>query len=105
VRGLLVLLAVLVLSSPAAAGPRPATAKACGQITVRLGGNDFGYRVRVVSGSVRCDTARTVLRTFVAHATKPRGWFCTRGHGADAWAASCARLSPKALVRAYLIGG
>lgn len=99
--------ALLVYAAGAAAGASPAAASArsCGSITLRLGGNDFSYRVRVVSGKVTCDAARRVTRVFILRATRPRGWFCTRGHGGDRWAASCARLSPAALVRAYLIAG
>ena len=81
------------------------SARACGSITARLGGNDFSYRIRVVSESVSCVAARRVMRTFITQATRPRAWFCARGHGSDRSAASCARLSPAALVRAYLIAG
>lgn len=77
----------------------------CGSITVRLGGNDYSYRVKIASGPATCTAARSVLRGFIARAVRPRGWFCTRGHSRDPWAASCARTSPRALVRAYLIAG
>lgn len=95
----------LLLAAGAAGRPSAQSAKACGSITVRLGGNDFSYRVKVVSERMACTTARSTMRGFIARKVTPRGWFCTRGHSQDAWAASCARLSPRALVRAYLIAG
>jgi hypothetical protein len=105
VRGrLLVLVLPLLLVASASARPHAAHAQ-CGSITARLGGNDFTYRVRVVSGHAACIRARTVMRVFIVHASTPRGWLCSRGHSRDAWAASCARLTPRALVRAYLIAG
>ena len=100
---LLAVASLLFLAGEASARPHAA---ACGTITARLGGNDFTYRVRVVSGRVTCRNARLVLRGFIAHAVRPRGWFCTRGHSKDAWAASCARVAaPRATVRAYLVAG
>jgi hypothetical protein len=105
VRGrLLVLVLPLLLVASASARPYAPRAQ-CGSITARLGGNDFSYRVRLVSGHVTCTRARTVIRVFIVRGSAPRGWFCSRGHSRDAWAASCARLSPRALVRAYLIAG
>ena len=102
---LVVAASLLLPAATASARPVRDGAVACGSITARLGGNDFSYRVRVVSGRVTCRNARLVLRGFIAHRVTPRGWFCTRGHSRDPWAASCARLSPQAVVRAYLIAG
>jgi hypothetical protein len=98
----LVLFALTV--APAAA--QPATpSRACGHITVRLAGNDYSYRIVLESGRATCTTARSTLRTFIVRSVSPRGWFCARGHSADRWAAACARKTPRALVRAYLIAG
>ena len=100
---LLAVASLLLFAGEAAARP---PAKACGTVTARLGGNDFTYRVRVVSGRVTCRNARLVLRGFIAKAVTPRGWFCARGHSKDAWAASCARTAaPRATIRAYLVAG
>jgi len=100
------ILLVLALAATAPAAARRTTAsRACGQITVRLGGNDFSYRIVLESGRATCTTARSTLRTFIVRSVTPRGWFCARGHSADKWAAACSRLSPRAVVRAYLIAG
>ncbi|MBV8561779.1 MAG: hypothetical protein JOZ56_01675 [Actinobacteria bacterium] len=101
-RSLVVLLAALAISGAAGAATPAAS---CGQVTARLGGNDYAYRVRVVSGSVACASARGVLKAFIERSTFPHGWFCARGHSGDAWAASCARVPAGALARAYLIAG
>ena len=100
----LALVAAALLAAPAAA-QRTAPARACGRITVLLGGNDFSYRIVLESGHATCTSARFTLRTFIVRSVTPRGWFCARGHSADKWAAACARKSPRALVRAYLIAG
>jgi hypothetical protein len=107
VRGcLLVLIGSLFLTSGSAtARPLAGRTAACGSITARLGGNDYSYRIRIVSGTASCVTARSVLRGFIARSVTPRRWFCSRGHSRDAWAASCARSAPRALVRALLIAG
>ncbi|SRR6266516_1401944 len=100
----LALVVAALLATPAAAR-QSVPARACGQITVRLGGNDFNYRIVLESGHATCTTARSTLRTFIVRSVTPRGWFCARGHSADKWAATCARKTPRALVRAYLIAG
>jgi sarcosine oxidase gamma subunit len=104
VRIALALVAAALLATPAAA-QQSARSRACGHITVRLGGNDFSYRIVLESGRATCTTARSTLRTFIVRAVAPGDWYCARGHGADRWAAACARKSPRALVRAYLIAG
>jgi len=104
-------LVVLLLGSTLAAGSASAQGgafrpRACGSITVRLGGNDYSYRVKEFLGPAPCRTARSVLRGFIARSTVPHGWFCGRGHSYDRWAASCARTGSRStLVRAYLIAG
>ena len=45
------------------------------------------------------------MRVYIARKAALRGWICFRGHSSDPWAASCARVSPRVLVRAYLIAG
>jgi hypothetical protein len=104
-RTLAVLAAALAVAAGAAAQPASPAARACGTVTARLGGNDFTYRVKLVSGRVECATARRVVRRFIAGGVVTRGWTCARGHSRDRWGAGCARLSPSALVRAYLVAG
>ena len=90
---------------PAAAGRGTAT-RACRQITVRLGGNDFSYRIVIVSGRISCVIARKVMRLYITrNYVALRGWICFRGHSSVPWAASCAGGAPRVLVRAYLIAG
>jgi hypothetical protein len=93
---------VLFALTAAPAAAQPATpSRACDRITVRLAGNDYSYRIVLESGHA----TRSTLRTFIVRSVSPRGWFCARGHSADRWAAACARKTPRALVRAYLIAG
>ena len=105
----LLLLALLVLGAALSASPRaPASTVPCSTITLRVGGNDFSYRVRVERGRIACRTARTVLRSFMASSFTPRGWACFRGHGGNAWAAACTGvtgLRRGVIIRAYLIAG
>jgi hypothetical protein len=86
----------------------PASTVPCSTITLRVGGNDFSYRVRVERGRIACRTARTVLRSFMATSFTARGWKCFRGHGGNTWAAACAGvtgLRRGVIIRAYLIAG
>jgi hypothetical protein len=85
-----------------------ATTAPCRPITVRLGGNDFSYRVRVEHGRIVCLTARSVLRSFIVTRRSPHGWACFRGHTGTPWAAACSGfggLRRGVIVRAYLIAG
>src|SRR5215212_6215754 len=80
--------------------------RSCGSITVRQGGNDYSYRVKVFVAPVDCTTARKVMSRFIVRGAVPRRWFCRYGHSADRWAAACARTgSGNPIVRAYLIAG
>jgi hypothetical protein len=104
------LVAVLVLpaflGSSAAAQPRASTVRLCGSITVRKGGNDYSYRIKVFVAPLACTTAQKIMTAFIMRGTAPRRWFCRYGHSADRWAAACTgprRTSP--VVRAYLIAG
>ena len=67
-----------------------AKAHACKPVTVRVGGNDFTYPVKVLKGNVSCKVARSTLKRFIAGSSSPRGWACFRGHSADRFAAKCA---------------
>lgn len=99
-----VVVAALVGVAPAAAS-RQTGRLSCRQITVRLRGKDFSYRIVIASGRVTCDTARRVIRVYIAKQAALHGWICFRGHSRDPWSASCARVSPPVVVRAYLIAG
>ena len=96
----------LLVGSGVAAQPRAVTARQCGSVTARTGGNDYSYRIKVFVAPLPCITARTVMRGFIVRGAVPRGWFCRYGHSADRWAATCARAGHTApVVRAYLIAG
>jgi hypothetical protein len=107
----LLLFSVVLFAVAAAVSVSPdasATTAPCAPITVRLGGNDFSYRVRVERGRVGCLTARSVLRSFMLSARAPVGWACFRGHTGSRWAAACSGLRGLrrgVIVRAYLIAG
>jgi len=85
--------AALAASAPGAASSKPLS---CGVVSV----NGARYLVRVEQGSMACADARAGIRGFIATASAPPQWACFRGHGAQRWAAACARGS--AIVRAYL---
>jgi len=103
VRAVLVI-AVVVLGTPAAAA-RPATAIVrCGTISVPEYGSSkqLVYRVRIVKGPATCRTARRVLKVFMTKDVSPRGWLCARGHASQnqTWAAACGTRAG-AITRAY----
>jgi hypothetical protein len=103
VTAMLVALIVAAGASPASDAFRPRT---CGQITVRKGGNDYTYSVKVFQAALACPTAQTTMTRFIQSGTVPRRWFCRYGHSRDAWAATCARTAKNApIVRAYLVAG
>ena len=78
----------------------------CGQITVRKGGNDQTYAVKVFQAPLACTTAQSAMTRFILSGTIARGWICRYGHSRDAWAATCARTAKNApIVRAYLVAG
>jgi hypothetical protein len=79
-------LALCVSLTVSEAGAKPRT---CTPVTVRVYGNDFSYRVKVLKGQVSCKVARSTLKHFIAKSSNPRGWACFRGHSADKWAAKC----------------
>jgi hypothetical protein len=74
--------------------------KACVPITVDVRGSGaYTYEVRIERRRASCADGREALRVFVRDRRSPGGWTCARGHGADPWAAACARGS--VVVRAY----
>ena len=101
-----VLVSALVLAAGAEAGSSAFKPRKCGEITVRKGGNDYTYRIKVFQAPLACTTAQTMMSHFILNGTVPRRWFCRYGHSRDAWAATCARTAKTApIVRAYLIAG
>ncbi len=101
-----VLAAALVLAAGAEARPDAFRPRLCGSITVRKGGNDYSYRLKVFVAPVECTTAQKVMSGFIMRGAVPRRWFCRYGHSADRWAAACAHTgSGNPIVRAYLIAG
>jgi len=74
--------------------------KACIPITVDVRGSGaYTYDVWIESRVAPCADGREALRVFVRDRLPPEGWTCARGHGADVWAAACAR--GRIVVRAY----
>jgi hypothetical protein len=101
-----VLASTLVLATGVEAGSGAFPPRKCGQITVRKGGNDYTYRIKVFQAPLACSTAQLYMSHFILGGTIPRRWFCRYGHSRDRWAAVCARTgSGKPIVRAYLIAG
>jgi hypothetical protein len=58
------------------------------------------YDVKEVRGTAGCAGVQKVVAQFLRDGTAPSPWFCTRGHGSSAYAASCAR-GERVLVRVY----
>ena len=104
---LVVALAVsLVVASGSLAASQTFAPRKCGQITVRKGGNDQTYAVKVFQAPLACTTAQSAMTRFILSGTIARGWVCRYGHSRDAWAATCARTAKNApIVRAYLVAG
>jgi hypothetical protein len=101
-----VLASTLALATGVEAGSGAFLPRKCGQITVRKGGNDYTYRIKVFQAPLACPTAQLTMSRFILSGTIPRRWFCRYGHSRDAWAATCARTAKNApIVRAYLIAG
>jgi hypothetical protein len=88
-------IALAALAVPAVAPA--ATTRQCG-LTPRIDG--VRYDVKEVRGTVGCATVKQVVSGFLRDGTAPSSWFCTRGHGSSAYAASCAR-GERVLVRVY----
>ena len=100
------LAASLAVAAGSVAAAQTFTPRKCGQITVRKGGNDHTYAVKVFQAPLACTTAQTTMTRFILSGTIPRRWFCRYGHSRDAWAATCARTAKNApIVRAYLVAG
>ena len=100
------LASALAVAAGAEAGSRAFAPRKCGQITVRKGGNDHTYGIKVFQAPLACSTAQLTMTRFILSGTIPRGWFCRYGHSRDAWAATCARTAKNApLIRAYLVAG
>ena len=100
------LAASLAVAADSVAGSRTFTPRKCGQITVRNGGNDLTYGIKVFQAPLACTTAQSTMTRFMLSGTIARGWFCRYGHSRDAWAATCARTAKNApIVRAYLVAG
>ena len=98
VRRMRSLLAVAAILVAAAIVPGTARSKttACGAVSAA----GARYSVRIEAGAPSCTTARSVLRRFIVAGVPPKPWVCFRGHGAQRWAAACAR--GHAIVRAYV---
>jgi len=100
------LVSALAAAAGAEAGSRGFAPRKCGDITVRTGGSDYTYRIKVFQAPFACTTARSTMSPFILSGTMPRRWFCRFGHSRDAWAATCARTAENApIVRAYLVAG
>ena len=103
---LFVLASALLLAAGAEAGSHAFNPRKCSAITVRKGGNDYTYRIKVFQAALACTTAQTTMTRFILSGTIPRRWFCRHGHSRDAWAATCARTAKNApIIRAYLVAG
>jgi hypothetical protein len=101
-----VLASALVLAASAEARSDAFKPRKCGQISVRKGGNDYTYGIKVFQAPLACSTAQLMMSHFILNGTVPRRWFCRYGHSRDAWAATCARTVKTApIVRAYLVAG
>ena len=87
-RLLVVVIAALALSASLTVAAAGAKARSCKPVTVRVGGNDFTYPVKVLKGNVSCKVARSALKHFIGKSSSPRGWACFRGHSADSAATS-----------------
>jgi hypothetical protein len=100
------LVSALAFAAGAEAGSHAFAPRKCGQITVRKGGSDYTYRIKVFQAPLACTTAQVTMSRFIQSGTVPRRWFCRFGHSRDAWAATCARTATNApIVRAYLVAG
>jgi hypothetical protein len=100
------LVSALAFAAGAEAGPRAFTPRKCGQVSVRKGGNDYTYSIKVFQAPLACATAQATMSRFILSGTVPKRWFCRYGHSRDAWAATCARTAKNApIVRAYLVAG
>ena len=100
------LVSALAVAAGAEAGSRAFAPRTCGQITIRKGGSDYTYRIKVFQAPLACTTAQTTMSRFIQSGTITRRWFCRFGHSRDAWAATCARTAKNApIVRAYLLAG
>jgi hypothetical protein len=101
-----VIASALVLVAGAEAGSHAFKPRKCGQITIRKGGNDYTYGIKVFQAPLPCSTAQLTMSHFILGGVVPRRWFCRYGHSRDAWAATCARKSSTGpIVRAYLVAG
>lgn len=104
-------LALLGASTPALAPAATERTAYCGQLLVRIGPGDRDHvEIEVVSGSVSCRTARSVIRYAFAHRravhganlSAPRGWTCRAARDRHpVVAGECLRHGPRARVRAY----
>ena len=100
------LAAALAFPAAAAATSHAFKPRLCGQVTVRKGGNDFTYRIKIFQAPLACTTAQVTMSRFILSGTVPRRWFCRYGHSRDAWAVTCVRNGSSApVVRAYLVAG
>ena len=96
----------LALAAGAGAGSQAFKPRKCGPITVRKGGNDYTYGIKVFQAPLACSTAQLTMTRFILSGTIPRRWFCRYGHSRDAWAATCAGTATNApIIRAYLVAG
>lgn len=96
----------LALAAGAGAGSQAFKPRKCGPITVRKGGNDYTYGIKVFQAPLACSTAQLTMTRFILSGTIPRRWFCRYGHARDAWAATCAGTATNApIIRAYLVAG
>ena len=101
-----VVVAALAVVAGSEAGSQAFQPRKCGQVTVRKGGNDHTYGIKVFQAPLACTTAQSTMTRFILSGTIPRRWFCRYGHSRDAWAATCARTAKNApIVRAYLVAG
>src|SRR5262245_27075697 len=102
----LVTASALVLAARTEARTDAFKPRKCGEITVRKGGNDYTYKIKVFQAPYACSTAQLTMMRFILNGAVPKRWFCRYGHSRDAWAATCARTAKNApIVRAYLVAG
>jgi len=101
-----VIASALVVASGTEASSHAFKPRKCGEITVRKGGNDYTYRIKVFQAAYACPSAQLTMTRFILSGVVPKRWFCRYGHSRDAWAATCARTAKNApIVRAYLVAG
>jgi hypothetical protein len=74
-----------------------AATRDCG-LTSRIDG--VRYQVKETKGTLACTTVKRAVTTFLRDDAAPAHWTCFRGHGSQAWAASCAR-GKQVVVRVY----